>query len=191
MKIDPQSSTFGLHQSLVIPVAATSVEAIREYVGEAESIKSGSREAFIVRFEPLAPPNELEIWQNPRAGLLHQSTQLWVHVDDKNYRKLYQRVFPEVDLTGYDVDHIFNRQLSKMYGFYYVRLLHVLATYNRKTGSGAEKDSTSFRKKDFDPVRYNVQYADALDMCKLMHLEIGTGEYMDAIANFHLFYGKN
>jgi hypothetical protein len=191
MKIDKNSSTFGLYNSLIIPIAAKSIYALEEYVGEVQSIKNGTFDGYMIDFIPLDTPNNLEVWNNPRSEFLNAAKQLWVHVDDRNYRKLYQKVFPSINLNGYDIDHIFNKALSKMYGFNYVRLLHVKSTYNRKTGSGAEKDSTSFRKNDFAGVNYEIQYADALDMCKLLHLDIGTGEYMDAIANFHLFYGKN
>jgi cold shock protein len=191
MKLDKKSCKFGLHPSLIIPIAAKTVDAIKEYVGDVEVIVSGSKNAFVVTFEPLAPPNELEIWKNSRSYLLQTTRQLWVDVDDRNYRKLYKNTFPEIDLTGFDVDHIFNKQLAKMYGFQFVRLLHVSVKSNREIGSGPEKESTSFRKKDYVPVHYEIQYADPLDMCKLMHLKTGTGQYMDAIANFPLFYGVN
>ena len=169
MKFDKKSSKFGLHESLVIPIAARTPDAIKEYIGDIEKMASGSKNAFIVTFEPLAPPNELEIWKNPRSYLLQARKQLWVDVDDRNYRKLYKNIFPEIDLTGFDVVHIFNKQLAKMYGFQYVRLLHVSVKSNREVGSGPEKESTTFRKKDYAPVNYEIQYADPLDMCKLLH----------------------
>ncbi len=189
MKLDKKSSKFGLHPSLIIPIAAKTENALKEYVGDVEVIVSGTKKAFVVNFAALEPPNELEIWKNPRSHLLQATKQLWVDVDDRNYRKLFKNIFPEIDLTGFDVDHIFNKQLAKMYGFQYVRLLHVSIKSNREIGSGPEKESTSFRKKDYAPVQYEIQYADPLDMCKLLHLKTGTGQYMDAIANFPLFYG--
>jgi hypothetical protein len=191
MKFDKKSSKFGLHESLTIPIAARTLDAIREYVGEFEVFKSGSKEAYIVNFEPWATPNEMEIWSNPRSHLLHASKQVWVHVDNKSYRRLYKNIFPGLELKGFDVDHIFSRQLAKMYGFEYVRLLHVLEKYNRITGSGPEKDSTVFRKTQYHPVKYEIQYADPLDISKLLHMEIGTGEYLQVSANFHLFYGND
>lgn len=191
MKFDKKSSKHGLHESLAIPIAARTLDSIKEYVGEFEVFKSGSREAYIVNFEPWAAPNEMEIWNNPRSHLLHAPKQVWVHVDNVSYRRLYEKIFPDLELDGYDVDHIFSRQLARMYGFEYVRLLHVLLEFNRKIGSGPEKDSTIFRKAQYAPVRYDIQYADPLDISKLLHMEVGTGEYLQASSNFHLFYGKD
>lgn len=191
MKFDKKSSKFGLHESLTIPIAARTLDSIREYVGEFEVFKSGTREAYIVTFEPWAVPNEMEIWCNPRSHLLHATKQVWIDVDNPSYRRLYEKIFPEINLKGFHVDHIFSKKLAKIYGFKYVRLLHILGEFNIENGTGPEKDSTIFRKKEYDPVRYEIQYADPLDLSKLLHLKVGKGEYLEASANFHLFYGKN
>jgi len=190
MQKDPKGKTFGLHSSLIIPIAALSLEAISKYVGEATPIdKEGN--GYIVNFEPLGDPNDLEIWTNPRTSLLHNKKQLWIDIEYKGYRNTYKKVFPDIDLNGFDVDHIFNRGFARLYNFRYVRLLHVSSSFNRKTGAGIEKDSVQFRNHDFVGVDYEIQYADVTDMCKLLHLEIGTGVYLDVIDSFHLFYGVN
>jgi hypothetical protein len=191
LKIDTKSNTFGLHKSLIIPIAAKSILALEKYVGDITPIESTNGNAFIVNVDFLEAPNELEVWSNPRSIFLNAKKQVWVNINYKQYRKAYAKVFPEIDIKGYDIDHIFNKSFAKLFDFTFVRLLHVDSSYNRRSGAGIEKDITKFRVEDFAPVDYEIQYAEPTDMCKLLHLEIGTGVYLDVIKSFHLFYGVN
>lgn len=192
-QIDHASSTFGLHHSLVIPIGAKSRASIERYVGNIEKV-FGNEDAFLVTFEPHGLPNELPVWKMERSALFHQGRQLWVHVNSRKYRRLYQELFREM-MTGEDqvIDHIMNRKLARALQYNYVRLLHVSRAANSSSGRGGETVAMGFL-----PVTVSVNpeanaseivYADPMDLLKMLDVKVG-GFGLEVVAdNHYLFYG--
>ena len=99
----------GLLPCLYVPIAARDSSAIETYVGEirAQLTLRSKRKALLVEArEPEKPDARLSIWHLPAAAVLHYPQQVWVHVDYSGYRRAYIRVFPDVDLTDFVIDHV-------------------------------------------------------------------------------------
>lgn len=69
LPLPPGAITFGLHGSLVIPVATRSEESIEKYIGPVTTSLNGG-EALTVSFRPREAPNNLPVWQLERSVLL-------------------------------------------------------------------------------------------------------------------------
>lgn len=111
----PQQS--GLMPCLYIPVGARDTNAIETYVGRilAPLAQGSPSKALLVEaHEPDEPDDRLAIWGHPGAAILHYPRQVWVHVDYTAYRRAYMRGFPDVDLTGFVLDHIMNRRVARL-----------------------------------------------------------------------------
>src|SRR2546422_111586 len=111
----PQMS--GLLPCLYVPVAARDIQAIETYVGRilARLAQGSPSKALLVEaHEPEKPDDRLAIWRLPEAAVLHYLRQVWVHVDYGAYRHAYSRAFPEVDLTGFVLDHVMNRRVARL-----------------------------------------------------------------------------
>ncbi len=191
MFVDPLAETFGLHPSLIIPIGAKSKESIEKYVGSIDKV-IGNAQAFVIKFTPLSPPNELPVWKHFRCSYLTDPIQIWVDVDFKNYRKVYLEHCKEFDKNDV-IDHIMNRKYAKKWGFRYVRLLHVSRAVNSSAGKGGE----AMGLKNFDsamemnPTINNneIEYADPMDLSKMLNIKVG-GFGLDAVRdNHYLFYG--
>lgn len=190
MLIEPFAETFGLHHSLVIPIGAKSKESIEKYVGSIDKI-IGDSKAFIVGFEPLALPNELPVWKHSRCSHLAASQQIWVDIDYKDYRKVYNTHCKDVE-KGDVIDHIMNRRLARGLGYKYVRLLHVSRETNSSSGRGGEsfamENLPTGIKINPDINKSEIVYADPMDLLKMLNVKVG-GFGLDAVRdNHHLFY---
>src|ERR1043166_5983812 len=116
---------FALPECLHVPIAAVDEAAISSYVGEIEHVlASGSpRKALLVRTKEPPPIDvRLPVWELPRAAVLHESRQVWVHVTFTRYRHAYRRAFPDRTIDGQVLSHAMNRRLAALMGFNYVRI---------------------------------------------------------------------
>jgi hypothetical protein len=91
MKLDKKASTYGLHESLIIPIGAKSKQNIIDYVGEIERI-FGNEKAFLVSFKPLDQPNNLSVWQHRRSYSFYAVCSPYSILKTKLF--LLRRVFP-------------------------------------------------------------------------------------------------
>ena len=192
-KIDTRFPTFGLHNSLIIPIGAKSKSSIEEFIGSIEQV-FGDDEAFLISFEPIELPNKLPVWEHERSKLLNCSNQLWVDINSKKYRKLYLKVFSdfiyERDIV---IDHIMNRNLARKLGYQYVRLLHVSRGTNSSSGRGGETVAMNFlpTSMSVNPEinSSDIVYADPMDLLKMLNIKVG-GFGLESVAEKHyLFYG--
>jgi hypothetical protein len=126
----------GLPSCLFLPIAARDLNSIQCYVGKIVRTLSETRKnAFLVQGnEPERLDRSLPIWDIPRATLLHQVKQVWVHVDYQYYRKAYMRAFPNEQLTDLVLDHILNRRVARLKGFNYLRIVPIDRPVNSSHG---------------------------------------------------------
>lgn len=192
MILDPKGVTFGLHDSLIIPVGAKSKKAIEKYVGVIDETFA-NESAFLVSFSPLEFPNELGVWKHERSYVLNCHTQVWVDVDYRNYRKVYQTVFEKtIKEESYVVDHIMNRKLARTLGYKYVRLLHISRASNSSGGRGGEtyanKNIPTSLSVNPEINTSDIVYADPMDLLKMLNVKVG-GFGLDAVRDLHwMFY---
>jgi len=195
MIIEDKGITFGLHRSLIIPIAAKSKESISKYIGTIED-SFGEDDAFLVSFSPLELSNDLPVWKNPRSSWLTHSKQIWVAAESKKYRQYYLNHFKDQCINSkYVVDHIMNRKLATALGYRYIRLLHVSRSSNSSSGRGGE----TFAKSNL-PIGQSINpdinsteivYADPSDLLKMLDMQVG-GFGLDAVRdNHYLFYPTN
>ena len=193
MILAPKRSTFGLHDSLIVPIGAKSKDAIEKYVGSIE-FEYGEGNAFLVSFSPLSHPNSLGIWEMERSFLLTYHTQLWVHVDYRSYRRLYLASFGNVmEDSTHVVDHIMNRKLARSLGYYYVRLLHISRSSNSSAGRGGETLANTSLPTSLslnpDINECEITYADPMDLMKMMNMNVGGFGLQTVAEHHHLIYG--
>ena len=182
----PQQS--GLLPCLYIPVAARDTNAIEKYVGSIlRSLARGSpsRALLVEAYEPDEPDDRLAIWSHPGAAILHYPRQVWVHVDYTAYRRAYIRAFPEVDLTGFVLDHIMNRRVARLKGFAYLRIVPISREANSSHGGlsegwGVEYHSSPRMMELNRASQALVQYADLSDIVKMLNME-GGGSFMENV----------
>jgi hypothetical protein len=182
----PQSS--GLRPCLYIPVAARDTNVIETYVGrilESLSRLSPGKALLVEAHEPDEPDDRLAIWRHPGAAILHYPRQVWVHVDYGAYRRAYIRAFPDVDLTGFVLDHIMNRRVARLKGFTYLRIVPISREANSSHGSlsegwGLEYHSSPRMIELNRASQAVVQYADLSDIVKMLNME-GGGSFMENV----------
>jgi hypothetical protein len=182
----PQSS--GLQPCLYVPVSARDTTAIETYVGRiVESLSRGSltKALLVEAHEPEEPDERLAIWQHPGAAVLHYPRQVWVHVDYRNYRRAYVRAFPDVDLSGFVLDHVMNRRVARLKGFAYLRIVPISREANSSHGGLSEgwavQYHTSPRMMEINRTsQAMVQYADLADLVKMLNME-GGGSFMENV----------
>src|ERR1700693_3587585 len=112
---------FGLPKSLKIPIAAASIAAIHQYVGDIDKNKikhdadSGRVNAIVVktRIGDLVREPEVPLWRSAWAPMayasLYPTEQFWVHVNYNGYRKAYIDFNMPAIHEGYFLDHVQNR----------------------------------------------------------------------------------
>ena len=179
--VDTDASKFALPPSLWIPIAAVSVDVIREYVGQPHETtrRDPSKAVFVTVAGDERPPfNDLPIWKMPLAGHLHDRRQAWVHVDYSGYRSFFASVFPEINDTDWVVDHVCNRRFARALGYAYVRLIAVSRGANSSSGRGPESEALKFITraeglKTAQRARTPVQYADPADIAKMLDIQTG------------------
>ncbi|MBC8031848.1 MAG: hypothetical protein H7Z16_17325 [Pyrinomonadaceae bacterium] len=182
----PQSS--GLLPCLYIPVAARDTNAIETYVGrvlEPLAQRSPDKALLVESHEPDEPDARLTIWGHPGAAILHHPKQVWVHVDYSAYRRAYIRAFPDIDLSGFVLDHIMNRRVARLKGFNYLRIVPISRQANSSHGGLSEGWAVEYHStprmielnKASEAV---VQYADLSDVVKMLNME-GGGSFMQNV----------
>jgi hypothetical protein len=189
MVLDTHADTSGLSPSLIIPIAAKNLEALKTYVGD---IVTANKEnsAFLVHFNPLEESKELAVWEHERAHLINSKTQIWVHVDFKSYRNFYNKEMNHVDTKDYVIDHIMNRRLARELGFEFIRLIHVSRGTNSSSGRGPENEAIKYQNSGYAPkeTKSLIMYADPSDLVKMLDLQTGSFP-LDVVKNaMKMFY---
>lgn len=168
---------------LRIPVAAKDIESLTRFVGgiDSELSRSGSGGALLVRVPDRTPRPEqqcdldLPVWDMEVAAILHSNPQVWVDVDYTRYRNAYSAAFPDLDLSGFVVDHITNRRRARTVGWKYVRLCHMTNAVNVSSGQGSERLGVEFAGGDSGSgMRWgHIRYADVADLAKMLGIQMG------------------
>jgi hypothetical protein len=182
----PQRS--GLSPCLYVPIGARDTHAIESYVGtilRGLSRGSDERALLVESHEPEPPDPRLPIWALPAAAVLHCRMQVWVHVNFAGYRKAYREAFPDVDLTGYVLDHVLNRRVARLKGFPFLRLVSISRAANSSHGGlsegwGVDYHSTPEMIARNRASQAQVQYGDLSDLVKMLNME-GGGSLMDTV----------
>jgi len=179
---------FGLPLCLHVPIAARDAEAIERFVGRIERVLlgSGEKRAFLIRaYEMLVNVPQLPIWQQPGAAVLRQESQVWVHVDDRQYRTAYAKAFPADDIAHLVLDHVMNRRVARLKGFHYLRIVPITRAANSSSGGLSEKWAVTYHSTPRMVAINNdrrpfVQYADLADIVKMLNVKTG-GSLQDAV----------
>lgn len=180
-----RSMQCGLPPCLHVPIGARDLDAIRRFVGNPTPLAQSDRVdcAFLVHMhDPPQLDHQLPIWTLQRSAILHEPRQVWVHVEFSQYRRAYQRAFPEADLTTFVLDHVLNRRSARIKGFQYVRIVPISRAANSSSGSRCEKLGVEHHRseaKRAHPCTF-VQHADLADLVKMLNIETGGG-FLDAI----------
>ena len=120
---------------------------------------------------------------------LHPAYQLWVHVDYEGYRKAWTSLdMPRLD-SGIVLDHIWNRQATRIRGHIhpYLRLAPVASQVNtnaghRMGGEGMEREfmenlqsrPEERKSKLLQKMKTEMVYADPMDLTKMIDIAPGT-----------------
>jgi len=197
VEIDPVAKSdvinqWGMPESLHLPISAKDKESITKYVGNiiSELSMPKTNNAFLVEVpKPTSINIKLAVWKLPEAKRLHQTLQVWVHVDYRGYRKAYIKAFPNEDITLLILDHIQNRKMAKVMGFNYVRILPISREANSSSGSlceqwGIKYHSTPRMRKINSEKNSFIQYADLSCLVKMLNINTGGG-VMDAVNEAH------
>ncbi len=210
--IDMHSQRFGLPDSLLIPIAAKSIDAIEKYVGSIlESItgRAGRINAFsaIPHTMHSMLDHDVPLWRHSNADQyrmrLHPEKQVWVHVDYSDYRKAYTRLDMPVIPEDHVLDHIQNREAIRLrdYSHPYLRLCPVSRRVNTSGGhdtggEGMEKEflrsldsqPESVRAAVLEVCECKIIYADPMDLTKMLDVPPGP-HILDGVREMlHLFY---
>ena len=212
--LDDRAQKFGLPESLLIPIAARSVEEIELYVGNIDRKivgRSGRVNAMAVVPHHWPPLKEAStpLWSYEKSEeyerRLHPRQQIWVHIDYTNYRKAYVRLNMQAIPKGYFLDHIQNREAIRLreYSHPYLRLCPVSRQVNTsggtiKGGEGMEKDFLRSLKGQSDSVQeafreklnYGIVYADPMDLTKMLDITPGTQVLAGVGAMLKMFYAE-
>ena len=173
----------GLPLCLFVPIAARDQAAIERYVGPiARVLESGetNRALLVEANDPPQRDFRLPIWGLTGARIFHAPFQVWVHVEFRAYRRAYAAAFPEESLHGRVLDHVLNRRVARLKGFEYLRIVPISRGANSSSGGLSEKwaveyhSSPEMRKKNLES-HAAVQYADLVDLVKMLDLKTGGG----------------
>jgi hypothetical protein len=210
---DGTASRFGLPACLVIPIAAVSIDAIEDLVGRIESrIVGRDGRVNAISVSPFGRADEhpgVELWSHPNAPLhrerLHPPRQVWVHVDYPGYRSAWRKFnMPTINSEEF-LDHVQNREaiLLRGYSHPYLRLCPVSRAVNTSGGNdyggeGMEKQfvrnlasySQGIQDAFWAALRHPIQYADPMDLTKMLDVAPGTIT-LPGVRNLQsLFYPK-
>lgn len=179
---------WAMPESLHLPISAKDKESIVRYIGNivTELSAPNTNKAFLVKVpEPTSINTKLAVWRIPESKVLHQTLQVWVHVDYRGYRKAYTKAFPNEDISSLILDHIPNRKMAKVMGFNYVRIIPISRGANSSSGSlseqwGIKYHSTPQMRKINSEKNSFIQYADITCLVKMLNIKTGGG-VMDAV----------
>jgi hypothetical protein len=211
---DPSAPKFGLPRCLWVPIAACDAVAIETFVGRllAQRVrKDGRIDALLIETHAEEVPEQasarVPLWQETKApiyrNILFPPRQVWVHVDYAGYRKAYRDFGMPPIPAGAFLDHIQNREAIRLrdYSHPYIRLCPVSHRTNTSGGhsaggEGMEKEYLRSRKSKSKKVQqqfraelaFKVQYADPMDLTKMLDVAPGT-ETLPGVRDLqHLFY---
>ena len=179
---------YGLPLCLHVAIAARDLNAIERFVGRIERVLHGSGDriaVFVDAYESSAPDLDLPIWQQPEAVVLRQRRQVWVHVDDRQYRKAYAAAFPDHNISNLVLDHVMNRRVARLKGFNYLRIVPITRAANSSSGGLSEKWAVTYHSsprmvaRNQEP-RPFTQYADLADIVKMLNVKTG-GSLQEAV----------
>ena len=212
--IDEHAQKFGLPKSMLVPIAARSVDDVELYVGVInKKIISRSNRVNALSVTPHNWPVQKEsntpLWRHEDSNefeeRLHPSQQIWVHVDYSAYRKAYMHLSNKPIPNGYFLDHIQNREATRLLGYShpYLRLCPVSRQVNTSGGTntggeGMEKEflrslqekTTAERKAFFAELNHGIVYADPMDLTKMLNILPGT-QVLDGVRKMlKLFYAE-
>jgi hypothetical protein len=195
---DSAAPRFGLPPCLWVPIAAVSVAAVERFVGRIVAqrmSRDGRVNAILVQTTTKRAQENLRVklWCEPIGPLyrerLFPARQVWVHIDYVGYRGAYLKFEMPAIQQGYFLDHIQNRQAVRLreYSHPYVRLCPVSRVVNtsgghQTGGEGMEKAFLRSRAKQSagaqDEFRallqFPIQYADPMDLTKMLDVAPGT-----------------
>lgn len=190
VEIDPHArrmamEKFALPECLHLPIATRTEDAISRYVGCVVGVVAPGKptkkptKALVVQavwIHEVDPA--LVIWELPRAKILRQSKQLWVHVDYRGYRSAYSKVFPEEDTSELVIDHVLNRRVARLKDFQYLRVVAISREANFSSGGLSEKWAVEYHsspemraKNKASPA--HIQMADISDIVKMLDIKTG------------------
>lgn len=186
--VEVASRRFGLPPCLHVPIAARDLSVLCRYVGEVEQIigRKNPVKAVCLRVEgPDRFDETLPIWRVSNSERLHAKRQLWVRRDYSRYRRAYAAAFPEVRLEGSVADHVMSRQVARIKGFLFLRVVLISRSANASSGGLSEKWGIAFHRnqseRDRDPSHGAcIQYADLADIVKMLDMKTG-GRLQDPV----------
>lgn len=185
------SNTNALPDCLITPVAAKSLASISRYVGEILEAPESMKWCYI-KYQPLAGPNNLDVWKQPRAELIQQPIQCWVHVNYTAYRNRYRKIFPDTP-GSMVIDHIRNRRFARVLGYNYIRLIHVSRGINSSSGRGEEYDVINYKNPEglskWSESKDEIDYADPADLLKMLNEKVGGFPLNNLRLKLPWFYG--
>jgi hypothetical protein len=199
-KATPDFEFFGLPPHLHFPIAATSLAAIRAYVGSAQAVEGHPiQDGVVVTPDIAAQTAKVDPrWAKTlkaRYEVLARGRQVWVrpHASVK-YRELY-RAAGFRDPGARFLDHVMNwRNMANVLGYVYLRLVPVSSGVNSNAGNasggevrlaltadgGYERDTSDLTEQMRLPARKRVLerppvvYADPFDLTKMFNERPGT-----------------
>lgn len=208
---DSAAPRFGLPPCLWVPIAAVSVAAVERFVGKIvaqKTSRSGRVNAMLVQTAlNRAPENfRVALWREPNSSLyrerLFPGRQVWVHIDYAGYRRAYLNFGMPAIQQGYFLDHIQNRQAIRLRGYShpFVRLCPVSRGVNTSGGhdtggEGMEKaflrsratKSAAVQNEFRALLQFPIQYADPMDLTKMLDVAPGT-ETLPGVRDLQSFF---
>lgn len=193
LAIDERAKEIAVKKSVLppclhIPIAAIDENAIKKYIGEVTEVLVPGKPNKALLVHPHVKPvinEKLKIWDLSNSAMLHYPKQVWVHVDFSGYRQAYIRGLPEEDLTGFVLDHVLNRRVSRLKGFRYLRIVPISRAANSSSGGLSEKWAVEYQSSP-RMVKWNkenrtfIQYADLADIVKMLDIKTG-GSLQDPV----------
>jgi hypothetical protein len=205
--------THGLPPDLIVPIAAADLEAIETYVGTIRTHVPGRKRptnaVLVVAHRPSRNPR-VPLWDQPEADqyyrCLHPPSQLWVHVDYRNYRRAWKRLGLGELTRDVVLDHIRNRVAVRLSGYRhpFLRLCPVSRETNTSGGLdiGAEgMEKIELKKLQTQPAHIRLRtekalaapvvLADPIDLTKMLDIPPGLTELRGVASMLMKFYARD
>lgn len=184
--IDPAAtqvaiSKFALPPCLHVPIAASDELAIERFIGSINKIISPgtpNRAMLIDRYEAAPRDLRLKIWKLENSSVLQAKRQLWVQVNYTRYRQAYAKAFPGGSIKGRVLDHVMNREVARLKGFSYLRIVPISRAANSSSGGLSERwaqqyHGTAEMRRNNLQSQARIQYADLADIVKMLDMKTG------------------
>ena len=192
-----KAKILGMPEDVHIPIGARDQLAVLKFIGAIEPIDGiDITKAFVVIPYNCPIPNpRLPLWEIKESMILHSTRQLWVHVDYRKYRLAYKKAYPQEEIKGLCIDHIFNRRVARLKRFTYLRVIPVSPGVNTSSGGVTEKygfdyHSTPRMIKLNAENQASIEYADKADIIKMLNMKTG-GKFQDVLRDtIYLFIEK-